>query len=32
MGAVVAVLTSVGLFVQQRQELRNMAVLQNANA
>ena len=30
MGAVFAVLTSVGLFVQQRQELRNMAVLQNA--
>ena len=30
MGAVFAVLTSVGLFVQQRQELRSMAVLQNA--
>ncbi|MHB8380498.1 MAG: MFS transporter [Acidimicrobiales bacterium] len=30
MGAVFAVLTSVGLFVQQRQEMRNMTVLQNA--
>jgi MFS family permease len=30
MGAVFAVLTSVGLFVQQRQELRNMATLQSA--
>jgi len=30
MGAVFAVLTSIGLFIQQRQELRNMAVLQSA--
>jgi predicted MFS family arabinose efflux permease len=30
MGAVFALLTSVGLFVQQRQELRNMATLQSA--
>jgi MFS family permease len=30
MGAVFAVLTSIGLLVRQRQELRNMAVLQSA--
>ena len=30
MGAVFAVLTSIGLFVRQRQELRNMATLQSA--
>jgi MFS family permease len=30
MGAVFAVLTSIGLFIQQRQEMRNMAVLQSA--